>query len=186
MSMLWMRGGHVALASAVKDCGIVEYGAISPPVAVGKLSLYWISLLPRARHTCEEPSAQNPPSYRTGSHILPLLHITSNPPSHTRTLQVSGRTPLELWCISQGRCDTRRIRATKGMPKRKTFNRPALLCTSTRTNLEGRRSLELRNLPFQPCPREPRAGVLVAIWRLPIGTDIVPHIYIFVFKYVTV
>ena len=36
------------------------------------------------------------PLFRTGSHILPSLHMTSNPPSHTRTLQVSGRTPLEV------------------------------------------------------------------------------------------
>ena len=36
------------------------------------------------------------------------------------------------------------------MPKRKNFNRRALLCTSTRTHLEGRRSVELIDLPFKP------------------------------------
>ena len=36
------------------------------------------------------------------------------------------------------------------MPKRKTFNRRALSCTSTRTHLEGRRSVELMDLPFKP------------------------------------
>ena len=118
------------------------------------------------------------PLCRTGSHILPLPHITSNPPSHTHTLQVSDRTPLELWYSSQRGCDTRGVRATQGMPKRKNFNRPALLCTSTRTHLEGRRSVELRSLPFEPCPCTPRARVPVAVWRLPIGTNIVPHIYI--------
>ena len=61
------------------------------------------------------------------------------------------------------------------MPKRKTFNRPALSCTSTRTHLEGRRSVELANL--LSCPRGSRAGVSVAVRRLPIGTDIVPHVY---------
>ena len=63
------------------------------------------------------------------------------------------------------------------MPKRKNFNRRALSCTSTRTHLEGRRSVELRNLPFKPCPRKTRAGVSGALWRLPTGTDVVPHIY---------
>ena len=36
------------------------------------------------------------------------------------------------------------------MSKRKNFNRRALLCTSTRTHLEGRRSVELIDLPFKP------------------------------------
>ena len=55
---------------------------------------------------------------------------------------------------------------------------------STHTHFEARRSLELRNLPFQPCPREPRAGVSVASWRLSIGSDIVPHIYIYIYIYI--
>ena len=33
------------------------------------------------------------PLCRTGSHILPSLGIESKPSSHTRTVQVSGRTP---------------------------------------------------------------------------------------------
>ena len=79
-------------------------------------------------------AGRTPPFYRTGSHILPPLHITSNPPSHTRTLQVSGRTSLELWCISQGRCDTRRIRTTQGMPKRKpSTDQPSHVPLHTRT-----------------------------------------------------
>ena len=36
------------------------------------------------------------------------------------------------------------------MPKRKNFNRRALSCTSTRTHLEGRRSVKLMNLSFKP------------------------------------
>ena len=32
----------------------------------------------------------------TGSHILPSLDVESKPPSHTSTLQVSGRTPSNL------------------------------------------------------------------------------------------
>ena len=64
------------------------------------------------------------------------------------------------------------------MPKGKNFNQPVLSCISTRTHLEGRRSVELRNLPFKPCPRAPRAEVSGAVWRLPIGTDdVVPHIH---------
>ena len=35
------------------------------------------------------------------------------------------------------------------------------------------------NLPFKPCPRKPRAGVSGALWRLPIGTDVVPHFFFF-------
>ena len=30
---------------------------------------------------------------------------------------------------------------------------------------------------FQACPRKPRAGVSGALWRLSIGTDVVPHVY---------
>ena len=36
------------------------------------------------------------PLCRTGSHILPSLGIKSKPLSHTSTLQVPGRTPLEF------------------------------------------------------------------------------------------
>ena len=36
------------------------------------------------------------------------------------------------------------------MPKRKNFNRRALSCISTRTHLEGRRSVKLMNLSFKP------------------------------------
>ena len=39
---------------------IVERGAIPAPVPVGKLRLSWISLQPRARHTCEELWAEHP------------------------------------------------------------------------------------------------------------------------------
>ena len=86
----------MALASAVKDCGMVECGAIPTPVSVGKLRLYWIiliSLEPRARHTCDDVQEANSLLYRTGFHILPLPCATSNPQSHTSTLQVSGRPP---------------------------------------------------------------------------------------------
>ena len=36
------------------------------------------------------------------------------------------------------------------MPKRKNFNRRALSCTSTRTHIEGRRSVELVDLRLEP------------------------------------
>ena len=38
---------------------IVESGAIPTPVPVGKLSLYWISLQPRAHQSCGEPPGLN-------------------------------------------------------------------------------------------------------------------------------
>ena len=47
-------------------------------------------------------------------------------------------------------------------------------------HLEGHRSVDLSNHPLQLCPCAPRAGVFVGIWRLPIGTDIVPHGIVFV------
>ena len=117
------------------------------------------------------------PLYRIGSHILPSLGTSSKPPSHTGTLQVSDRTSLEFGGSGKRLCFNLRIRATQGTPKRKNFSRRALSCTSTRTHLEGHRSVELRNLPFKPCPRKPRAGVSGDLWRLPIGTDVVPLIY---------
>ena len=119
------------------------------------------------------------PLCHTGPYIPPSLGIKSKPPSRTRTIQVSARTPLELWCSIQLRCDARRIRATQGMPKRKKINRQPLSCTFTRTHLEGRRSVELRNFPFQPFLREPRGGISGALWRLPFGTDVTPHIIVY-------
>ena len=47
-------------------------------------------------------------------------------------------------------------------------------------DLEGYHSVDLSNHPLQLCPRAPRAGVFVGIWRLSIGTDIVPHVIVFV------
>ena len=69
-----------------------------------ELRLYWISLEPCARHTCEDVPEANSLLYRTGAHILPLPCATSNVPSHMSILQVSGRTPLELGGNGQ-RCD---------------------------------------------------------------------------------
>ena len=66
------------------------------------------------------------------------------------------------------------------MSKNKNFSRRALSCTFTRTYLEEHCSVEVRNYPLQLCPRAPRAGVSVGIWLLPIGTDIVPDVIVFV------
>ena len=91
LSLLCMPGGHMALASAVYDGGIVECGAIPTPVPVGNLRLFWIiwiSLEPRFSHTCDDAHEANSLLHRTGSNIL---HS-----SHTSTVQVSGRTPLEF------------------------------------------------------------------------------------------
>ena len=99
LSLLWMPGGHVALVTAVSDGDIVECGAIPTPVPVGKLRLYWIiriSLEPRFSHTCDDAQEPNSLLYRTGPNILSLLCTTSNPPSHTGTVQDSGRTPLDF------------------------------------------------------------------------------------------
>ena len=77
----------------------MECGAIPTPVRVGKLTLYWIiwiSLEPQFSHTCDDVQEANYLLYRTGSNILPLPCATSNPPSHTSTVQVLGRTPLEF------------------------------------------------------------------------------------------
>ena len=74
-------------------------GAIPSPVPVGKLRLYWIiwmSLEPRLRHTCDDALEDNSLLYRKGSNILPLPCAAFNPLSHTSTVQVSGRTPLEF------------------------------------------------------------------------------------------
>ena len=60
------------------------------------------------------------------------------------------------------------------MPKRKNFNRRALSCTSTRTHLDGRCSVELMNLFFKPVRASRAQG---ALWWLSIGTDVAPHIF---------
>ena len=44
------------------------------------------------------------------------------------------------------------------MPKRKNFKGRALSCTSTRTHLEGRRSVELMKLSFKPVRGSRAAG----------------------------
>ena len=77
----------------------MEYGAIPTPVPVGKLRLYWIiwiSLEPRFSHTCDDAHEANSLLHRTGSNIPHLPVATFNHSSHTSTVQVSGRTPLEF------------------------------------------------------------------------------------------
>ena len=148
----------------------MECGAIPTHVPVGRLRLswiIWISLEPRARHACEDAQEAISLLYRTGFHSLSFPCVISSSPSHTSTLQVSGRTPLEFGGSGQRLCLNLRIRATQGMLKRKNFNRRTRSCTSTRTHLERHLSVELRNLFFKPCPRKPRAGVSGALWRPP-------------------
>ena len=55
-----------------------------------------MSLEPRFRHTCDDALEDNSLLYRNGFNILPLPCETFNPPSHTSTLGVSGRTPSNL------------------------------------------------------------------------------------------
>ena len=100
MSLLGMRGGHVALASAVWDCGIVECGAIPTPVP-REIEALLDQLVATCTPVLRRTAGLESPLCRTGSHILPSLGIKSKSLSHTRTLQVSGRIALELWCSSQ-------------------------------------------------------------------------------------
>ena len=113
------------------------------PVPVGKLRLSWISLKPRARHTCEERQADR------------LLYFAQAPifcPPFILLLTLRAtRAPYRSLAGPPSNCGVS-VRADvthdeyEGIPKRKTFDRPALSCTSTRMHLEGRLSVELRNL----------------------------------------
>ena len=114
------------------------------------------------------------PLCHTGSHILPSLHITSNPSSHTRPYRSRAGPPsncsVSVWAdVTHDEYERHRacpsVKRLSDQPSRVPLH----------THLERCRSVELRNLPFNPRLRAPRAGVLVAVWRLPIGTDIVPH-----------
>ena len=95
MSMLWMRGGmwrsRALFRIAVSGVRRNTY----TPVPVGKLRLYGSACsqcTPHLRRT----ALRIPHLFRTGSNILPSLHNLSNPPSHTSTVGISGRTPLEF------------------------------------------------------------------------------------------
>ena len=55
-----------------------------------------MSLESRFRHTCDDAHQDNSLLYSKGSNILPLPCATFNPPSHTGTVRVSGRTPSNL------------------------------------------------------------------------------------------
>ena len=96
MSMLWMHGGHVALASAVKDCRIKSAAQYIHSRTSRGVEALMNQLVATCTPHLRRMAGRTPPSFRTGSHILPSFHMMSNPPSHTRTLQVSGRTPLEF------------------------------------------------------------------------------------------
>ena len=50
----------------------------------------------RSRHTCDDALKDNSHLYRNGSNILPLPCGNFNPPSHTSTVGVYGRTSLEF------------------------------------------------------------------------------------------
>ena len=55
-----------------------------------------MSLEPQFRHTCDDALEDNSLLYRNGFDILPLPCGTFNPPSHTSTVGVLGRTSLDL------------------------------------------------------------------------------------------
>ena len=67
------------------------------------------------------------------------------------------------------------------MSKHKNFSRRALVCILTHTHLEGYRSVDLGSHPpsFVRARRE-QGCLWEYIWRLTIGTDIVPHGIVFV------
>ena len=60
MLLLPVPGEHVALVSDVWDCVVVKCGAIPPPAPVRKSRLYWASLEPHARYTCEDAPKRIP------------------------------------------------------------------------------------------------------------------------------
>ena len=55
-----------------------------------------MSLELRSRHACDDALEDNSLLYRKGYNILPLPYDFVNPPSHTSTVGVSGRTSLEF------------------------------------------------------------------------------------------
>ena len=55
-----------------------------------------MSLEPRFRDTCDEAHKLTSLLYRKGYNILPLPYDFFNPPSHTSTVGVSGKTSLEF------------------------------------------------------------------------------------------
>ena len=88
--------GHVALASAVKDCGIRSAAKYIHSRPSREVEALMVQLAASASRTCEERPLEYPPLFRTGPNILPSLHNLSNPPSHTSTVGAWGRTPLEF------------------------------------------------------------------------------------------
>ena len=55
-----------------------------------------MSLEPRFRHTCDDALEDSSLLYCNDSNIVPLPCGTFNPPNHTSTVGVSGRTPSNL------------------------------------------------------------------------------------------
>ena len=55
-----------------------------------------MSLEPRFRDACDEAHKVTSLLYRKGYNVLPLRYNFFNPPSHTSTVGVSGRTSLEF------------------------------------------------------------------------------------------
>ena len=108
------------------------YGAIPPPVTVGKLRLYWIiwiSLESRFSHTCDDAQEANSLLYRTGSNVLLFLVLLSILRATRAPCRSRAGPPSNLGVAFSA--DDLRIRATQGMPKRKNFNPRALSHTST-------------------------------------------------------
>ena len=88
------------------------------------------------------------------SHRFPYSALTSydvqpsEPQEHRARL---GQDPPRIWGLSSAlMLQPSNTSKTGHAYKRKNLNRRALSCTSTRTYLEGCRSIELMNLPFKP------------------------------------
>ena len=99
MSLLWMRGGG---CGAHERCLGLRYRGThrnTSSCTSREIEALLGQLVAKCTPHLRRLAGTESPLCRTGSHILPSPYITSKLPSHTRTLQVSGRTPLELWRI---------------------------------------------------------------------------------------
>ena len=104
---------------------VVSCNARATPssVPVVKSRLDWIismSLEPWFRHTCDDALKDNSLLYHNGSNILSLPCGTFNPPSHTSTVGVSGRTPSNLGVELKADASTLEYKRHRACPSVKT------------------------------------------------------------------
>ena len=90
------------------------------------------------------------PLFRTDSHILPPLHSLSNPPTHTSTVGVLGRTPSNLGVELKADASTFKYERHRACLSVNTSTDEPSYEPPTRTHLAGRRSVELMKLSLKP------------------------------------